>query len=196
MIYIFIKFEKIDKKGFRFDSRQNTQLKNMCHNSKFLETSLLELMDEWMNEWMNETPFSSIVTPFPPNNAGKTFRDSCFFRILKKGEEDSTPYEGRGKNSQLGKIWWQFSFVSTTFVHDCECFVFQEKVSKILVLPYTRTQIKHILLILRFCNRRFGDRRRLSVDEKRDKSLFRLLPLNLNFAWFLEKFARKMQTTL
>lgn len=42
MIYIFIKFEKIDKKGFRFDSRQNTQLENVCHNYKFLETSLLE----------------------------------------------------------------------------------------------------------------------------------------------------------
>ena len=141
---------------------------------------------------MNETPFSSIVTPFPPNNVGKIFGDSCFFPILKKGEEDSTSYEGIGKNSQLGKIW-QFSYVSTTFVHDCECFVFQEKVSKILVFLYTRT---HRLLILSFCNRPFGDRRRLSVGEKRDKSLFRLLPLKINFAWFLEKFALKMQTTL
>lgn len=144
--------------------------------------------------FLNKTSFPSILPPSPQNNLAKSSVDVYWFPILKKGEGKATFYESRGENSQLLKIWSQFPYAWTTFVGVCEYLVFQEKVSNILVLFYTRTQIKHRLL--NFCNRPFGDRRGLSVDEKREKSIFRLLPPNLNFDWFWWNLLLKCKTIL
>jgi len=48
-------------------------------------------------------PFSSIVTPSPPNNVAKCFVDVYLFPTLKKGEGEATFHKGREENLHLGK---------------------------------------------------------------------------------------------
>jgi len=49
-----------------------------------------------------KTPFSSIVTPLPPNNVAKHFVDVYLFPTLTKGEGGATFHEGREENLPLG----------------------------------------------------------------------------------------------